>query len=94
MDRSYLTDREKHAFFDMLKGSFNVYTYIFQKEADGKYHIPVMRSPEYPVMARDTNYNIGLIRWLCERLIEVNRECGFNDPQAAQWQDVLAYHIQ
>ncbi|MDO4856516.1 MAG: alpha-L-fucosidase [Thermoguttaceae bacterium] len=93
MDRSYLTDREKHAFFDMLKGSFNVYRHIFQKEVDGKYHIPVMRSPEYPTKARDTNYNIGLIRWLCERLIEVNRECGFNDPQAAEWQDVLDHLV-
>ena len=25
MDKSYLTGREKHAFFDMLKGAFNVY---------------------------------------------------------------------
>ena len=89
MDKSYLTDREKHAFFDMLKGSFNVYSHIFQKEEDGKYHIPITRSPEYPTKARDTNYNIGLIRWLCERLLEVNRECNYNDPQAEQWQDVL-----
>ncbi len=89
MDEAYLTDREKHAFFDMLKGSFNVYKHVFQKESDGKYHIPEMRSPEYPTMARDTNYNIGLIRWLCGRLLEVNERCSFNDPQAAEWQDVL-----
>ena len=63
--------------------------HVFQKEADGKYHIPITRSPEYPTKARDTNYNIGLIRWLCQRLLEVNRACNFNDPQASEWQDVL-----
>jgi alpha-L-fucosidase 2 len=88
MDESMVTDQTAHGFYPLLRGSINLYLKILKQGADGKLHMPVLHSPEYGDDA-DNNYNLSLLRWGCQTLIELNRRYKFNDPLAATWQSTL-----
>ncbi|MCX6880555.1 MAG: alpha-L-fucosidase [Verrucomicrobia bacterium] len=88
MDESMVTDQTAHGFYPLLRGSINLYLKILKPGADGKLHLPVLHSPEYGDDA-DNNYNLALLRWGCQTLIELNRRYNFNDPLAATWQSTL-----
>ena len=88
MDESLVTDREKHAFFDLLKGSIRCYKNLLTAGPDGKLHLPVQHSPEYGE-APDNNYNLSLLRWGCTTLLELNQRHKLNDPQATEWEQTL-----
>jgi len=57
MDHSMVTDQKKHAFYPLLRDSVNLYLHLMTKEADGKWHLPSMHSPEYGHDS-DNNYNL------------------------------------
>jgi hypothetical protein len=42
------------------------------------------------VDAPDTNYDLALIRWGCQTLLESAQLLGISDPLAPQWTDILA----
>ena len=88
MDAALVTDRKKHAFYPLLRGSVNLYLRLLKKGADGKLHLPVLHSPEYG-NAADNNYNLALLRWGCQTLLALNQRYRFNDPLASQWQETL-----
>lgn len=89
----YRYSMDKHVLaglYPILKRSINYYLDVLQKEADGKYHLPYTSSPEYPGgTTRDCNYDLSLLRWGCQTLIQANSLLGENDPLKAKWQDVL-----
>ena len=81
MDSTVLND-----LYPLLKRSINYYLNIMEKWDDGKLHLPVTFSPEYPGgLTRDCNYDLSLFRWGCETLLNINAE----DSLAATWQYVL-----
>ncbi len=88
MDHSMVTDPGKHAFYPLLRGAANVYFHIMQKGDDGKYHLPVLHSPEYGNCA-DSNYNLSLMRWALQTLIDLNDRYRLNDPLRPKWKDAL-----
>ena len=88
MDESLVTDRDKHAFFDLLKGAIRCYKNLLTTGPDGKLHLPTMHSPEYGE-APDNNYNLSLLRWGCTTLLELNQRYKLNDPQATEWEQTL-----
>jgi hypothetical protein len=88
MDHSMITDQKKHAFFPLLKGSINLYLKILKKGDDGKLHLPVLHSPEYGDDA-DNNYNLSLLRWGCQALIDLNKRYKLNDPMVQTWEQTL-----
>ena len=88
MDERLVTDREKHAFFDLLKGAIRCYKNLLTTGTDGKLHLPTMHSPEYGE-APDNNYNLSLLRWGCTTLLELNQRFKLNDPQATEWERTL-----
>ncbi len=88
MDHSMITDQKKHAFYPLLKGSINLYLKILKKGDDGKLHMPVLMSPEYGVAA-DNNFNLGLLRWGCQTLIELNQRYQLHDPMAPTWEQTM-----
>ncbi|MEI6654371.1 MAG: glycoside hydrolase family 95-like protein [Verrucomicrobiota bacterium] len=88
MDESMVTDQSAHAFYPLLRGSINLYLKILKQGADNKLHLPVLHSPEYGNDA-DNNYNLALLRWGCQTLIELNRRYQLNDPLTATWQETL-----
>lgn len=61
------------------------------KGADGKWHLPKTRTPEYrdPVTSEeffvDTNFSLQLYDWLLGALIEINDEFNLNDPDRSTW---------
>ena len=88
MDHSMVTDQDKHAFYPLLKDSINLYLKILKKGDDGKLHLPDLHSPEYGHDA-DNNYNLSLLRWGCQTLIQLNQRYDLKDPLAAVWKHTL-----
>jgi hypothetical protein len=88
MDHSLITDQSRHAFYPLLRDSINLYLKILKKGDDGRLHLPVLHSPEYGEDA-DNNYNLSLLRWGCQTLIELNRRYDLKDPLVPTWQRTL-----
>jgi hypothetical protein len=93
---SYAGDRERmrDGLFPLLRKNVNGYLNYLREnpveDEDGTIHIRLSWSPEYPGgHGRDINFTIGLLRWACETLLEINAEHGLNDPLAPRWQDVV-----
>jgi hypothetical protein len=88
MDHSLITDQSKHAFYPLLRDSINLYFKILEKGDDGKLHLPKLHSPEYGDDA-DNNYNLSLLRWGCQTLIDLNQRYDLKDPLVPTWQQTL-----
>ena len=88
MDAAIITDQRQHAFYPLLRGSVNLYLHLLKQGQDGKLHLPKMLSPEYGQDA-DNNYNLSLLRWACQTLIDLNRRYTLNDPLLPQWEATL-----
>ncbi|MDH6546615.1 alpha-L-fucosidase 2 [Streptomyces sp. SAI-117] len=87
MDRSLLRD----TIYPVLRRAINYYLHFLTPGGDGKLHLPSTLSPEYPVVPpQDTNYDLALIRWGCQTLIESAELLGVEDELKPRWQDVLA----
>ncbi|MEI6604844.1 MAG: glycoside hydrolase family 95-like protein [Verrucomicrobiota bacterium] len=88
MDHTMITDQKKHAFYPLLKGSVNLYLKILKPGEDEKLHLPVLMSPEYG-LAADNNYNLGLLRWGCQTLIDLNQRYQLNDSMVPIWEQTM-----
>ena len=55
---------------------------------EGKLHLPKLHSPEYGDDA-DNNYNLSLLRWGCQTLIDLNQRYPLNDPLVPTWRKTL-----
>ncbi|MEB8339538.1 glycosyl hydrolase family 95 catalytic domain-containing protein [Streptomyces endophyticus] len=87
MDESLLRD----TVFPVLRRAINYYLHFLDPGSDGKLHLPSTLSPEYPVVPpQDTNYDLALIRWGCQTLIESAERLGIDDELMPRWQEVLA----
>ncbi len=75
------------------KQVFASYKTLLGEGSDGKLNLQPMGSPEYHGFATfpNTNYNLALLRWLLNAMIECNDRAGDvnNDPDAAQWRETL-----
>jgi len=89
MDASIVTGQRQHAFYPLLRASVNLYLHLLKPGADGKLHLPKMHSPEYGE-DEDNNYNLSLLRWACQTLIDLNRRYSLSDPLLPRWQETLA----
>jgi alpha-L-fucosidase 2 len=89
MNHAMVTDQSKHAFYPLLRDSINLYLKILKKGDDGKLHLPILHSPEYGDDA-DNNYNLSLLRWGCQTLIDLNARYQLNDPLVPTWRQTLA----
>lgn len=86
MDEQLL--REK--IYPLLKKSINFYRHFLIEGDDQKLHLPVTYSPEYPRgNVADCNYDLSLLRWGCQTLLDSARVLEINDPLIPAWQDVL-----
>ncbi|MCP4454122.1 MAG: alpha-L-fucosidase [Planctomycetes bacterium] len=89
MDHSMVTDQSTHAFYPLLRDSINLYLKLLKPDDDGILHLPVLHSPEYGDDA-DNNYNLSLLRWGCQCLIDLNARYDLKDPLIPTWKKVLA----
>ena len=68
------------------------YKTLMGEESDGKLNLQPLGSPEYHGFATfpNTNYNLALIRWLLNAMIECDAKAATTpDPDAAQWRKTL-----
>ena len=53
-----------------------------------KLHLPKLHAPEYGSDA-DNNYNLSLLRWGCQTLIQLNERYNLKDPLVPTWKQTL-----
>ena len=84
----YLQDENEllEKFYPLLKKSIAYYAHIKEKREDGKYHLPETASPEYK-SAKDCNYDLSLLRWGLNTLLDINAKYRLNDAKAPVWKD-------
>ncbi|MDF7800127.1 hypothetical protein P4C99_11680 [Pontiellaceae bacterium B1224] len=87
-------ERMRDGLYPKLKATMNSYINYLNdnplESEDGKIHIKKSWSPEYPGgRGQDVNFTIGLMRWNLQTLLAINEEHNLNDPQAAEWQEML-----
>ncbi|MEU3458839.1 carbohydrate-binding protein [Streptomyces sp. NPDC006733] len=85
MDDAMLRD----VLFPILRRSVNYYLHFLTTDSSGKMHLPPTFSPEYGVNAPDCNYDLALLRWGCQTLLEAVARLGITDSLAGTWQRVL-----
>ena len=92
----YAGDRERmrDGLFPVLRQAVNTYFHYLGEnplvDADGTIHVEESWSPEYPGgRGKDINFTLGLMRWSCQTLLDINKEHELSDPLAVKWQEVI-----
>lgn len=78
--------REK--LFPLLRRAVNLYLHMLQEE-NGRLRLPPTYSPEAGTFA-DCNFDLALLRWGCQTLLQSAERLKINDPLIPKWKDVLA----
>jgi alpha-L-fucosidase 2 len=73
----------------LLQGALLYVSSLLTRGADGKLHLPLAVSPEYPKAAADTNYDLALLRWGCAAMIELAERWNVQDPHGGRWREIL-----
>ncbi|MVN20721.1 glycosyl hydrolase family 95 catalytic domain-containing protein [Mucilaginibacter arboris] len=86
----------KESCYPLLEKSMSYYLHLIKKEQDGKYHIPVGYSPEYPEKksgqageTKDANIDISLLKWGLQTLIASSKILNINADKRSNWSDIL-----
>jgi len=86
--------------YPLLKKSINYYLHIIKKQTDGKYHIPLGYSPEYPGKSlgregetKDANIDISLLNWGLQTLIKSSIILKTDPVERKKWQEILKYLV-
>lgn len=80
--------------YPFMRDCMNVYLHIMEKDPQGTYHIPFSYTPEYfegdpdKGWTDDNTYDIDLVIYLVQALLEAEKELGIPDPLHDQWLDV------
>ena len=85
MDDTMLRD----VLFPILRRSINYYLHFLYTDSAGRMHLPQTFSPEYGVNAVDCNYDLSLLRWGCQTLLDSAQRLGITDSLAPTWGRVL-----
>ena len=90
MQYRYTMDEQmlRKKIFPLLKRAINYYFHFMIEGDDGKIHLPKTSSPEYGD-AEDCNYDLALLRWGCQTLVECCAILDIDDPLLPKWKDVL-----
>lgn len=81
----------RETLYPLLRRSINYYLHFLEEDADGILHLPTTWSPEYKEAGPDCSYDLALLRWGCQTLIESTRLLEITDPLQAKWEAVLAH---
>jgi hypothetical protein len=76
--------------YPLLKASVGYVLTQLKPGSDGKLHLPEAVSPEFPKTAPDTNYDLSLLRWGLQTLIDLHDRAGDQGAPVASWRDTLA----
>lgn len=84
MDPEILVD----PLFPLLRRSINLYRHILYPDTDGKLHLPPTFSPETGNFS-DCNFDLALIRWGCQRLLDICEILKMDDSLIPEWKRIL-----
>lgn len=84
MDERFL----KEFFYPLLRRSINYYLHFLEKGEDGAWHLPPTASPEYGQRCADCNYDLSLLLWGCETLLNAADRLGISDEKEKLWEDI------
>ncbi len=86
----------RYGLYPKLKRAIAYYLHLLSPGADGKLHLPLSTSPEYPnpngsgnALVHDANYDLSLLRWGLNTLLAINGRFNLNDPLEEKWRDTL-----
>jgi len=74
--------------YPLLKRSINFYRHMLVEGQDGKLHLPPTYSPETKEVA-DCNYDLALLRWGCQTLLQASKRLNIEDPLIPEWKDIV-----
>ena len=74
--------------FPILRRATNYYLHFLYSDANGCLHLPSTYSPEYG-SSPDLNYDLALLRWSCNALIEAVDRLDLHDELVPKWKHVL-----
>ena len=86
------TTEMKTRFFPLLRDAVNLYFHIRTgRDANGKWNLPPTASPEYQTtsIGPNANYDLAILRWGLNTLLDVNNTYKLNDPKQANWKDFM-----
>ena len=75
--------------YPLLRRAVNYQIHRLEKQADGKYHVPLSLSPELWEV-RDASYELSLLRWGCQALLASGKRLGLPPQEFDRYRDVLA----
>lgn len=78
----------RNQLFPLLKRAVNYHLHFIEKDDDGTLHLPPTYSPEYGG-GPDCNFDLALLRWGCQALIEASGRLQLADPLLPSWTDVV-----
>jgi hypothetical protein len=81
--------RLKERCLPLLRRCVNYYRHLLVTGDDGKLHLPPTYSPEYGT-APDCNYDLALLRWGCQTLLNEHERLKLDDPLLPEWKKILA----
>ena len=84
MDESIL----RNTIFPTLRRAINFYLPFLKEDKQGKLHLQRTFSPEYGI-AEDCNYDIALLRWGCNTLLETTKILSIDDELIPRWKQVI-----
>jgi len=88
MDHERVVNQDKYPLFPLLKKGVNGYLSLLRKEADGKYHLPRMKSPELGSYV-DCNFQLTKLRWGLQTLLELSERYQIKDEMIPRWKDAM-----
>lgn len=83
MDESIL----RNTLFPTLRRAINFYLPFLTEDGQGRLHLKRTFSPEYGT-AEDCNYDIALLRWGCNTLLEATKLLSVDDELIPEWKQV------
>jgi len=74
--------------YPLLRRSVNFYRHLLFTATDGQLHLPPSFSPETGNVS-DCNFDLALLKWGCQRLIEICELLNIGDPLLPEWKSIL-----
>ena len=76
----------------LLRRAVNYYLHLLKADDHGTLHLTRGYSPEYPAQPTpdpDCNFDLALLRWGCQTLLDADAKLGLHDPLAPRWRATL-----
>ena len=79
--------------YTLLRGAVNHQLHEATKDADGTLHMPVMKSPEYPLptLGGDTSYQLALTKWGLRTIMMICKLIKCEDPKQEEFAEAFKH---